>query len=239
MGQGMTKLSDEQIQKLRELEAEATPLGERCPHKVYLFSKNGDLVVQMRGMGSQGKPDAIPMDDNYEFYYSIRKAAKALLDEIVELRADNAKMKQEKYVPGHWECKKCEFYLVSKILYVQSGSIGSNDSPNQCANGCGPMWRISWTDHVRKVIEGVDALADERNQLRAENAQMKEKLAVAEEELGFYANGANYKEGSGSAPKFGCEFGQVIERSYPAIPGDDSGDLARAAIERVRGQGSC
>lgn len=50
----------------------------------------------------------------------------------------------------------------------------------------------------------------------------------------FYADAENYTNGSGSSPPFTCEFGNVIEHPYPAIPGDDTGDLARQALEAYR-----
>jgi hypothetical protein len=83
-----------------------------------------------------------------------------------EWRARAEQAEAERFVPGHLECVKCNFLLISKTLYVGSGTVGSNDTPAQCSNGCGPMWRVSWKRHSEKMHESLEALL-----VRAEEAE--------------------------------------------------------------------
>lgn len=62
------------------------------------------------------------------------------------LLAERDRLEAARFVPGHFECAKCKFYLVSSTLYVNQGTIGPNEKPQDCSNGCGPMWRVSWMD---------------------------------------------------------------------------------------------
>lgn len=68
------------------------------------------------------------------------------LREIERLTRDVERLEKLVYVPGHWKCAKCGFYLVSNNLHVPSGNVSANNDPQQCANGCGPMWRVTERD---------------------------------------------------------------------------------------------
>lgn len=65
-----------------------------------------------------------------------------------------------KFVPGHFECKKCGFHLIAKTLYMKSGTVGSNNKPQECSNGCGPMWRVSWQDYANTLYQRLETLAE-------------------------------------------------------------------------------
>lgn len=73
-----------------------------------------------------------------------------------------------KYVPGHLECKKCNFHLVSQTLYMKSGTIGANNKSDDCPNGCGPLWKIAWRDHAEAAIKSSNKLGIENVRLRKE-----------------------------------------------------------------------
>lgn len=79
-----------------------------------------------------------------------------------------AEIDKLKYVPGHLECKRCGFHLVSRTIYMQSGTIGANNKSEDCANGCGPMWKIAWKDHANGAIKTSNKLAIENVRLRKE-----------------------------------------------------------------------
>lgn len=80
------------------------------------------------------------------------------LDEIERLDAEVARLEKLVYVPGVWKCAKCAFSLISKTLYVNLGVVGANTSPQQCANGCGPMWRVTERDAGNEVCDRLEAL---------------------------------------------------------------------------------
>lgn len=67
---------------------------------------------------------------------------------------------REKYVPGLFECPKCKFVLTSNTLYMKSGTIGANNKPQECSNGCGPMWRVSWKQHAETLRRRLEAVLE-------------------------------------------------------------------------------
>lgn len=62
-------------------------------------------------------------------------------------------MDDKLYIPGEHECAKCKLTLLSSNLYVGDGSIGPNKEPQQCPNGCGPMWRVTWESRARESMK--------------------------------------------------------------------------------------
>lgn len=83
------------------------------------------------------------------------------------------------YLKGHWRCAKCDFYQVSTNLYVPSGNMLANDTPQECANGCGPMWRVTHEQSCNTVVDRLEKMQEERNVLRAEAARYKAAHIVA------------------------------------------------------------
>ena len=79
------------------------------------------------------------------------------------------------YLPGHWECKKCDFYLVSTNLHAVSGNFSANDKPHDCLNGCGPMWRVTHEQSANDMVGKVERLAAELSDCKkAYGKQFKE-----------------------------------------------------------------
>lgn len=62
------------------------------------------------------------------------------LEERDELRALTDKLGELVYVPGYWRCPKCSLKMLAK---VSSSEVMPNTFPQKCANGCGPMWRVT------------------------------------------------------------------------------------------------
>lgn len=77
------------LSELEELCNKATPLGERCPEQMYLFSADGGLVAQMRDYHG----DDPNYSSDYEFYFAARTALPELIARVRELEANNAFMK--------------------------------------------------------------------------------------------------------------------------------------------------
>lgn len=78
-----------------------------------------------------------------------------------------SRLSEVEEVPGLFDCKRCGFRLVSQTLYMQSGAVGANRKPQECSNGCGPMWRVSWADHAKDLGSRLNGLVDERDALKA------------------------------------------------------------------------
>lgn len=62
------------------------------------------------------------------------------------------------YVPGLWKCAKCKFSLTARVLYINLGRMAANERPQECANGCGPMWRVTERDAGNELCEQLAAL---------------------------------------------------------------------------------
>jgi hypothetical protein len=90
-----------------------------------------------------------------------------------KLAAEN---EQLKYQPGHLECKKCGFGLVKNYINLNSGRISANSSPQDCANGCGPMWKIARADFSKRLMNSLDSATDKIKELKAENERLTDFL---------------------------------------------------------------
>jgi hypothetical protein len=54
-------------------------------------------------------------------------------------------------VPGLMHCAKCKFQLQRRSLYMQSGTVGDGTSETEpCANGCGPLWPVTWKQYAEE-----------------------------------------------------------------------------------------
>jgi len=69
------------------------------------------------------------------------------------------------HLPGHWKCQNCDFYLVSTNLHAASGNFSANDKPHDCANGCGPMWRVTHEQSANDMVDSVERLTAEVSRL--------------------------------------------------------------------------
>jgi hypothetical protein len=84
--------------------------------------------------------------------------ASALVDRIL-LACDQAlreAVEEERFIPGQFRCAKCGFFLISKTIYMKSGTIGANNKPTECSNGCGPMWRVSWQEGYKTALDRLE-----------------------------------------------------------------------------------
>lgn len=62
------------------------------------------------------------------------------------------------YVPGFWQCAKCEFSLVQSSLNANTGNVSAADNTGEnCPNCDVPLWRVSWKDHAKEAHERLDA----------------------------------------------------------------------------------
>lgn len=92
--------------------------------------------------------------------------------EIDRLKGERDEARKLIYVPGLWRCAKCELRLVSNIMCASTGDMTANNSPQQCANGCGPMWRVTEREAGNKMADDLDAMRAERDLLRTERDRL-------------------------------------------------------------------
>lgn len=65
------------------------------------------------------------------------------MHELIRQQARSAELEALVYVPGEWHCPKCNLVLLASVMAAANGEMYTDDKPQQCANGCGPMWRVS------------------------------------------------------------------------------------------------
>lgn len=87
--------------------------------------------------------------------------AKTLTDRAEKAEARVVELEKLVYVPGVWKCAKCGLRLVSSTLNAHSGSVTANSEPQQCPNGCGPLWRVTERDAGNDLCDRLDKCADE------------------------------------------------------------------------------
>lgn len=88
------------------------------------------------------------------------------------------RVEKAQLVPGVFDCRKCGFRLISQTIYVQSGNVGANNKPTECSNGCGPMWRVSWSDYSNDLGKRLEAEVLGRRDA-VEKARAEEREACA------------------------------------------------------------
>ena len=76
------------------------------------------------------------------------------------LRAECERLERLVYVPGLLKCAKCKCTLISNTLNASSGLVKANNEPQQCPNGCGPMWRVTERDAGNDVCDQLDKAVD-------------------------------------------------------------------------------
>lgn len=98
----------------------------------------------------------------------IRQWCADSMDKRGEQQREIERLERLVYLPGHWSCPKCHFYLVSTNLHMASGGFSANDEPQQCANGCGPMWRVTHEQSANTMVDRCDKQQERIEELEAE-----------------------------------------------------------------------
>lgn len=96
--------------------------------------------------------------------------------------ADVARLMELVYVPGAWRCPKCNLRMIASTLSIGDGGIYANNKPQECANGCGSMWRVTEREDrqeaQRFAIEQAEALTTQSS-APVVGADMVERACVA------------------------------------------------------------
>lgn len=103
------------------------------------------------------------------------------------LKAEVERLGAMVYLPGIWKCAKCTLELISSVLNAGDGNIYANTKPQECPNGCGPMWRVSERDQ-RKMWQALfDKELDKRETAERQLAQAKAEIAGLRADAERYA----------------------------------------------------
>jgi hypothetical protein len=87
--------------------------------------------------------------------------------------AEIARLEEMVYVPGLWRCTKCDCRTMRHEVRVADGAFRGLNDPQQCPNGCGPMWRVTERDAGNDLAEKV-------GQMGAQIADMQRQIGQAE-----------------------------------------------------------
>ncbi|WP_299671762.1 hypothetical protein [uncultured Roseobacter sp.] len=61
------------------------------------------------------------------------------------------------FVPGAWQCQKCDFRLMKNILSATTGDVHADTStPENCANCDVPLWRVTWEADCREAWQHLE-----------------------------------------------------------------------------------
>jgi hypothetical protein len=97
-----------------------------------------------------------------------------LLDRLSKAEKEIDDLARKVFVPGVRRCAKCSLRLVTTTLHVADGSMSANNAPQDCPNGCGPLWPVTEREAGNELCERLDAA-----ELRASKAEEREKRLAA------------------------------------------------------------
>lgn len=107
------------------------------------------------------------------------RLARRLAREVLAQSARIAALETEVYCPGLWKCAKCGFGMVCKVIDMSAAILGANNSPQQCMNGCGPMWRVTERTNRIEMQDGYEAATLQLSDLKARAEAAERALAEA------------------------------------------------------------
>lgn len=117
--------------------------------------------------------------DAFRYHKPVNNGLYCEVSDVITLLKERDKrikeLEEDQYIPGIHRCAKCKFRLISQSIDVKTGTIGANDKPSDCPNGCGPMWRVTYkesykdegksADHLHHLLDNRD---NEIKELKAE-----------------------------------------------------------------------
>jgi hypothetical protein len=98
------------------------------------------------------------------------------LDALKRVADEMARLKKLVFVPGLRKCAKCNFSLMTTELRASDGSMRADNSPQECANGCGPMWPVTERDAGNELLDRIDTMMDEHHAIDRINAAEIKRL---------------------------------------------------------------
>ena len=106
-----------------------------------------------------------------DLYDKAVESCEAYVQTIEKVAAERDALEAKIYLPGHWRCPKCKFYCVSTNIHVDSGGFSANEEPQQCANGCGPLWRVTHEESANEMVERCETLVAQVKRLTEDSTK--------------------------------------------------------------------
>ena len=99
------------------------------------------------------------------------------LSEIIQsLLAENERLEKLVYISGLFQCKKCNFRVVSKNLSMANSGV-SGKSAEQCPNCNVPMWKVSYADDYKSCVDDALAVLEQSEWLTAEKFGLVKEIS--------------------------------------------------------------
>jgi len=111
-----------------------------------------------------------------EFYYVGRALRSRLYDASVgELEALRRRLAAAEHVPGDWACPTCHFELHKRRLHAADGSVSVNDQDEAelCPNDGATLRRVTWLEHVDKMMRSIDEWVDRARAIDKRQAELQ------------------------------------------------------------------
>ncbi len=140
-----------------EVRATTTAIGERnaeCRGWEIQSQNNSQRAREAEARAETAerqRDEALAREGELEGHNKAHKAAH------LETQAEVDRLSKLVYVPGVWRCAKCKLVLVSTNMYAATGTFSANNEPQQCSNGCGPMWRHTERDAGNELVDKLEA----------------------------------------------------------------------------------
>ena len=83
-------------------------------------------------------------------------------------------MPEQVFVPGQLQCVKCGFVL-TKVGIHPDGSSSAINEPDDCPNGCGPLWKVTERERRVELAKGIEELMLENMALKREIEELKQR----------------------------------------------------------------
>jgi hypothetical protein len=124
------------------------------------FAEGYEAALKRSDMPSRSKDVQNALDDGMSRVIFTDQSSEMLVN--AELKKEIERLEKLVYVPGLWKCAKCKCTTVCTNLHVNTGGFSANNSPQQCPNDCGPMWRVTERDAGNELIDRYSKDADHK-----------------------------------------------------------------------------
>lgn len=130
--------------------------------------------------------DVLTIEDREKLAADIATALRSRDTALAEARAEIERLEKLVYVPGHWCCAKCSFYLVQSNLNAFDGSISARDKPGEkCPNCDVPLWRVTERQAGDQVAErcgdAIKEAVEARERIRALEGALRSLRGLVKE----------------------------------------------------------
>ncbi|HQT62795.1 hypothetical protein [Acidiphilium sp.] len=143
-----------------------------------------DALVERAGRAIADHDMSDYMEDYRIYDGQARAAISAIRPHIAALQARAEAAEKLVYVPGVWQCAKCNFELIQSNLNARDGTVTARDTPGEkCPNCNSPLWRVTERERHHQMYAACERWWQEKQDavtraklVEAENARLRDML---------------------------------------------------------------